>query len=343
MLKKFLYALSILWGIVTVIFLLFNVLPDDPSQLTLGQRSDAASIKNVKEQLNLDKPVVTRYLLYLNDLSPVSWHSNDQLNKYKCLEILAVNDGHIVLKYPYLGRSYHTKKLVTDTLFEALPGTFILAFAAMIIGTIMGILLGILSAIKKGTVWDTSAIMASVVGISTPSFFAGLLISYLFGFVLNDVTGLNMIGNWKVYNDDGSYTYSISNLILPAITLGIRPLAIIAQLTRSSMLDVLSQDYIRTAYAKGLSGRQVIFKHALPNSLNPIITAVSGWFAELLAGSFFVEFVFSWKGLGKVTVDALEKFDFPVVMGAILFTGSIFVVINTLTDIVYRYVDPRMR
>jgi len=328
---------------VTVIFLLFNVLPDDPSQLTLGQRSDAQSIKNVREQLNLDKPILTRYFLYLNDLSPISYHAHEQLDKYTYTQILSIDDHALVLKTPYLGRSYHTKKPVVDTLLEALPGTFMLAVAAMAIGTFFGILLGILSALKKGSFWDTSAIMMSVLGISTPSFFAGLVIAYIFGFLLNDYLGLNMIGSWKVYDLEGHHYYSFKNLILPAITLGIRPLAIIAQLTRSSMLDILSQDFIRTAYSKGLGYKQVIFKHALPNALNPIITAVSGWFAELLAGSFFVEFVFSWKGLGKVTVDALEKFDFPVVMGAILFTGTIFVAINTMTDWIYKWIDPRIK
>jgi peptide/nickel transport system permease protein len=131
--------------------------------------------------------------------------------------------------------------------------------------------------------------------------------------------------------------------VLPAITLGIRPLAIIVQLTRSAMLDVLHQDYIRTAYAKGLPGRLVVLRHALRNALNPVITAITGWFAELLAGAFFVEYIFGWKGIGKVTVDALEKFDFPVLMGAVLFTAGIFVIINLLADVLYSVIDPRIK
>ena len=134
----------------------------------------------------------------------------------------------------------------------------------------------------------------------------------------------------------------LKNLLLPAIALGMRPLAIIAQLTRSAMLDVLSQDYIRTAYAKGLSRHRVIFKHALPNALNPVITTISGWLAELLAGSFFVEYIFGWKGVGRITVDALDKFDFPLVMGCIILTALIFIVINSITDLLYRILDPRV-
>ena len=136
---------------------------------------------------------------------------------------------------------------------------------------------------------------------------------------------------------------NLKNLILPTITLGIRPLAIIVQLTRSSMLEVLSLDYIRTAKAKGLSSYAIIFNHALRNALNPVVTAVSGWFASLMAGAFFVEYIFGWNGLGKVTVDALELSDFPVVMGAVLFIAFLFVIINILVDILYGFLDPRVK
>ena len=165
-----------------------------------------------------------------------------------------------------------------------------------------------------------------------------------FGFLLSDWTGLHINGNWfDVDEITGERKLTLRNLILPALTLGIRPLAIITQLTRSAMLDVLSQDYIRTAYAKGLSERQVVWKHALRNALNPVITAVTGWFAELLAGAFFVEYIFGWKGIGKITVDALEKLDFPVVMGAVLVSATFFIIMNIIADILYGVVDPRVR
>jgi ABC-type dipeptide/oligopeptide/nickel transport system permease component len=135
----------------------------------------------------------------------------------------------------------------------------------------------------------------------------------------------------------------LQNLILPAITLGIRPLAIITQLTRSAMLEVLQQDYIRTAQAKGLSQRTVLWRHALPNALNPVITAITGWFAELLAGAFFIEYIFGWQGIGKLTVDALEKLDFPVVMGSVLLSATFFILVNILADILYGVIDPRVR
>jgi len=135
----------------------------------------------------------------------------------------------------------------------------------------------------------------------------------------------------------------LRNLLLPAITLGIRPLAIIAQLTRGSLLDTLDQDYIRTAYAKGLTKNVVIWRHGLRNALNPVITAITGWFAELLAGAFFVEYIFGWKGIGKVTVDALEKLDFPVVMGSVLVSSFFFILIGLLADLLYGLIDPRVR
>ncbi len=226
---------------------------------------------------------------------------------------------------------------------EALPGTLLLASAAMIIAVLIGIPLGVVAAVKQNTWLDTSSIFASIVGISAPSFFMGIIIAYVFGFVLSSWTGLHITGNWFDIDEvTGEKHLVLKNLILPAITLGIRPLAIITQLTRSAMLDVLDQDYIRTAYAKGLSKKAVVLKHALLNALNPVITAITGWFAELLAGAFFVEYIFGWKGIGKVTVDALEKLDFPVVMGSVLVSATFFILINILADILYGIVDPRV-
>jgi peptide/nickel transport system permease protein len=205
-------------------------------------------------------------------------------------------------------------------------------------------LLGILAAIKKDTWVDGTAVFASIAGISAPSFFMAIVIAYFFGVVLHPYTGLNLTGSWFDIDEvSGERFLTLRNLVLPAITLGIRPLAIITQLTRSAMLDVLSQDYIRTAYAKGLGKRAVIMRHALRNALNPVITAITGWFAELLAGAFFVEYIFGWRGIGKVTVDALEKLDYPVVMGSVLISGTIFIFINTFADLLYTLVDPRVQ
>lgn len=311
----------------------------------MGQRSDLASLENARRDLNLDKPAWKRYLLYLDELSPVAVHGADEASKakYHYHRLFAIGKNALVLKWPYLGRSYRTRREVNTVLAEALPGTIILALAAMTLATIGGIALGILAALKKNTWLDTSAIAASVTGISMPSFFAGLLIAYVFGYLLHSVTGLNMTGSLWEYDPFTGRHLALRNLVLPAIALGIRPLAIITQLTRSALLDTLSQDYIRTAYAKGLGKARVVLRHALPNALNPVVTAISGWLAELLAGSFFVEYIFGWKGVGKITVDALDKFDFPLVMGAVLLTATIFIVINLLTDMLYGWLDPRVK
>lgn len=345
LLRKLSYGLLVLLGVVMLVFFLFNVLPGDPARLTLGQRADVASLENVRKELHLDQPVPFQFLLYLNDLLPVSVHTQQEAVAslhYVTLFKLG-GDRIVVLKTPYLRRSYQGKKDVWEILTEALPGTLVLAVAAMLFATVVGIGLGVLSAVKQNTWMDTGAVFASVVGISAPSFFMGIVLAYLFGFVLSDYTGLHMTGSLFETDAFAGRTLNLSNLILPAITLGIRPLAIIVQLTRSAMLDVLHQDYIRTAYAKGLPARIVIFRHALRNALNPVITAITGWFAELLAGAFFVEYIFGWKGIGKVTVDALEKFDFPVLMGSVLFTAGIFVIINLLADLLYSIIDPRIK
>jgi ABC-type dipeptide/oligopeptide/nickel transport system permease component len=340
--RKLLYGFLVLAGVVVVVFFLFQGF-GDPARLVLGQSGDSTTINNIRRELALDKPKWKQFVLYLNDVSPVAVHTADEI-KQKQLKGLFIG-GHTKfgIKLPYLRRSYQTKRNVGEVLLEALPGTLVLAFAAMLFATVVGVLLGVLAAVKQNTWMDTGSIFASVLGISAPSFFMGIVLAYVFGFVLSNYTGLNMTGGLFAIDPFNGKELQLKNLILPAITLGIRPLAIITQLTRSAMLDVLDQDYIRTAYAKGLPKKTVVFRHALRNALNPVITAITGWFAELLAGAFFVEYIFGWKGIGKVTVDALEKLDFPVVMGSVLITATFFIIVNILADLLYGIVDPRVR
>ncbi|MCU7695207.1 ABC transporter permease [Haoranjiania flava] len=340
--NKIFYGILVLLGVVVIVFFLFQGF-GDPARLVLGQTGDSATIQHVRKELGLDKPKWQQLAMYLNDVSPIGIHSEEDIKTKQIKGIFMGKETKVGIKVPYLRRSYQTKRPVIDLLFEALPGTVVLALSAMLFATIVGVSLGVLSAVKHGTWLDTSAVFTSVLGISAPSFFIGIVIAYIFGFLLNEYTGLFMTGSLYEYHPIHGRQLQLKNLVLPAVTLGIRPLAIIVQLTRSSMLDVLSKDYIRTAYAKGLSKRDVIVKHALPNALNPVVTAITGWFAELLAGAFFIEYIFNWKGIGKITVDALENLDFPVVMGSVLFTATFFVVINILADILYGWIDPRAR
>ncbi|NCU03998.1 MAG: ABC transporter permease [Chitinophagaceae bacterium] len=343
LLRKLFYGLLVLAGVVTVVFWMFQGF-GDPARLVMGQTGDSATISNIKKELYLDQPKWKQFVLYVNDVSPIAMHSASEIEKKQLKGLFVGGENKLALKWPYLRRSYQTKKQVGEVLMEALPGTIMLAVAAMLLATVLGVFLGVIAAVKKDTWMDTSAVFSSIVGISAPSFFMGILIAYFFGFVLSKYTGLTMTGSWfDIDVKTGDHYFTLQNLLLPALTLGIRPLAIITQLTRSSMLDVLNQDYVRTAYAKGLSRSTVVWKHALRNALNPVITAVTGWFAELLAGAFFVEYIFGWKGIGKVTVDALEKLDYPVVMGSVLLSAFIFVLINMLSDMLYAVVDPRVR
>lgn len=345
LLRRLGYGLLVIFGVVVLVFTLFNVLPADPARLTLGQRADMASIQNVRHELYLDKPLGVQFLLYVNDLSPIGLLDKDYpLQEAQThIRLLKLSSRRtLVLKTPYLRRSYQSKKAVWSILMEALPNTIYLAIAAMVFASVVGVLLGVLAAVKQHTWMDTGAVFASVTGISAPSFFSGIVIAYVFGFLLSRYTGLHMTGSLFDVDPFRGKVLMLRNMILPALTLGIRPLAIIVQLTRSAMLDVLGQDYIRTAYAKGLTKKAVLFRHALKNALNPVVTAITGWLAELLAGSFFVEYIFGWKGIGKTTVDALEQFDFPVVMGSVLVIAVLFVLVNILADLLYTLLDPRI-
>ena len=352
-LSKFFYGILVLFGVVTTIFFLFNVLPGDPATIMLGQRASKEAVEAIHRDLGTNRPIAVQYSHYLNDLSPVSVHNyknNKSLwylnpEKYSWVSLFTIGkDKAVVFKWPYLRRSYITKRDVTEIIKDTLPETAVLAFAAIIIASIIGILFGILTATRKNSFFDRIVfVLATVVGMSAPSFLVGLIVAWLFGYVLSDYTGLDPSGSLYDIDVWNGETLKLKNLILPAITLGMRPLSIIIQLTRSSLLDVLSQDYIRTAKAKGLSHRRIIMKHALKNALNPVVTAISGWFAGLMAGAVFVEKIFSWKGIGYEVVEALSKNDLPVVMGATLIFATIFVGINIIVDIIYGVLDPRVR
>ncbi|HET6991806.1 MAG TPA: ABC transporter permease [Bacteroidia bacterium] len=354
--KRILYGFLVLFGVLTTVFLLFNVLPGDPARMRLGQHTDEKSLEIIRKDLNLNLPLHTQYFMFLNDLSFVSVHAPDRKDsanhfyldtaKYgQPTKLIGIGNGKaLFLKAPYLRRSYITQRPVWDIIKQAFPATVVLAFSAIIFASFFGILFGILSSLYKNSIWDRLVSVISTLGMAGPSFFFALIISWLFGYVWHDWTGLKNLGSLYTPNVyTGGDDLTLKNLILPAFTLGIRPLALIIQLTRSSMLEVMSMDYIRTARAKGLSNFKVIVKHALKNALNPVITAISGWFAGLMAGAAFVEAVFDWKGIGNAVVEALLNYDLPVVMGSTLIFSTCFVAINIIVDIVYAILDPRVR
>ena len=343
--RRLLYGMAVMTLVVLIITSIIYLAPVDPTRLTFGQRSDNATVQAKKRELGLDQPLYMQLVMYLNDISPLSMHATtlENASKYQWLKLVPFGKKVLVLKMPHLRESYQTGRKVTEILRDAIPQTAILALAAMIIATIIGIFLGVVAALRPGSWLDTSSIVASVAGYSLPSYIVAMILALVFGFWLSDWTGLNIQGSLFELNDFGDEQIVWRNLILPAVALGIRPVALITQLTRSTMLDILTMDYIRTAKAKGLDKKTVVIKHALRNALNPVTTAVSGWFAGLLAGAFFVESVFTYNGLGQVTVTALLNFDIPVVLGCVLFTALVFVLMNIVVDVLYAVLDPRIR
>lgn len=408
----------VLAGTITVVFFLFNLAPGDPVRNLIGENASEDVVTAMQKKFDLDIPIGHRFALYLNDLSPISIHnsSNEESRiffdskKYNGTSLIHFgSDKILVLKVPYLKRSFLSDKSVSSILAEVLPGTIILAVVSIVFAMFFGLLMGIVAALNKDSFYDRLMLFVSAIGMSGPSFFVAIVVAWIGAILWRDQitipvfplilivfllfsnlaskkkwitshykkiinystgvifvfwiaasllkisiplttsiihlpgTGLNMTGSlhsvdvWK-----GEYL-DLQNLILPVITLMIRPLSVIVQLTRSSLLDVLQQDYIRTARSKGLSEIQIIMKHALRNALNPVITAVSGWFASLLAGAIFVEYVFGWKGLGQQMFTAIENRDLPVVMGGVIVIAFFFVTINILVDIIYGWIDPRVR
>lgn len=300
--RKLGYSLLILFGVITVTFALMYVIPGDPARLMLGQRADVASIEAIRKQLGLDDPIYVQYIRFIG----------------KALQ------GD-------LGRSYSSNRDVLKTIIETFPATAILAVSSMILSTIIGVLIGVVSAVKPYSFRDNISMLFALFGISFPPFAFGLIMALVFGSLLKWFPISGYLNNGVIY------------LVLPMLTLALRPLAIIARLTRSSMLDVLGQDYVRTARAKGVSYWKVIIKHALRNALNPVITTISAWLAGLLGGAFFIEYIFNWPGIGLLAINSILSLDFPMIQGTVLFTAVIFIIINMLVDIVYAFLDPKVK
>ena len=300
--RKLGYSILILFGVITVTFALMYVIPGDPARLMLGQRADVASIEAIRKQLGLDDPIYIQYVRFIGK---------------------AIQGD--------LGRSYSSNRDVLKTIVETFPATAILAVSAMILSTIIGVLIGVISAVKPYSFRDNISMLFALFGISFPPFALGLIMALVFGSLLKWFPISGYLNNGLIY------------LILPMLTLALRPLAIIARLTRSSMLDVLGQDYVRTARAKGIGYWKVVLKHALRNALNPVVTTISAWLAGLLGGAFFIEYIFNWPGIGLLAINSILSLDFPMIQGTVLFTAVIFIIINMLVDIVYAFLDPKVK
>jgi len=300
--KRVILFIPTLLGITLITFLLMQALPGDPVQGMAGERANPETLARIRAELGSDRPLPLQYIGYLK-----------------------------LLMQGELGRSYYTNRKVADDLLQKFPNTLKLALAAVFFASIGGIILGIVSAVKRGTVWDRFASIIAVGGISLPVFWLGLSLMLVFALYLRWLPPSGMGGGSPVY------------LILPAITLGTYSLAYIARITRTTMMESLSQPYVTTARAKGLSERTVIFKHALKNSLIPIVTLIGLDLGSYLNGAVLTETIFGWDGLGRYALDGIMKRDYPVIMGVVLFGAVVFVAMNLIVDLSYQLLDPRVR
>lgn len=298
-----LHAIPVLIGVTLLTFILFHAIPGDPARMALGMRPNLATMEQLRKEWGYDRPMHEQYLFFLKRTVTLD-----------------------------LGRSTNTNRYVLTEILEHAPKTALLAVAALLFAVIVGIPTGILSALFRNTWLDFSAMIVALAGISIPIFFLAIILLWVFAYELGlfPITGYVTDSGWLA-------------LVLPAIALGTRPLAILARLTRSSMLEVMRKDYILTARAKGQMESLVIAKHAFRNAFNPVFTALSGSLANLLVGSFFVEFIFSWPGIGFLAIQAIQQRDLPMIQGTVLFAAAMFVLINILVDIGYRILDPRVQ
>lgn len=329
-LRRLLNLIPVLFGITLLVFVLLHSIPGDPAQIMAGQRASPETIEAIREQLGLNKPLPVQYVLFLGNL-------------------LRFN----------LGNSIISGASVIQEIATLWPATFELSLAAMLIALVLGIPAGVLAAVRKNSAIDNLTMSGSLLGVSIPVFWLGLLLIYLFAVNLQwlppgsrisqeavlafkPITGFYVLDailqlNWTVLQD------ILAHLFLPALTLSTIPLAIIARITRSAMLEVLSQDYIRTARAKGVLERWVIFKHALKNALLPVVTIIGLQFGTLLGGAILTEKIFTWPGIGTWIYNGISNRDYPVVLSGVIFVAIAFVLINLLVDISYAFLDPRIQ
>ena len=326
--KRLIQLIPVIIGVTIIAFSLIHLAPGDPARTMLGQHATQQELNEIREKYGLDEPVYVQYALWLNGVL----HGD-------------------------LGRSILTKELVVIEILERFPNTIELAIAAMIFAIIIGGLAGIISASKQYSITDYTVMGFALFGISMPVFWLGIMLMLIFGVILGwlpiggridliipfqRVTGFMVLDSIITGNFNALISI-LKHLILPAIALGTIPMAIIARVTRSSMLEVLRQDFIRTERAKGLSERTVIYKHAVRNAMVPVVTVIGLNFGLLLSGAILTETVFSWPGLGRLVVNSVYQRDYPLVVGCILIFAIVFVVVNLITDILYTYIDPRIK
>ena len=330
--RRLLWMLLVLFVVSVITFLLMHSVPGGP--FTQEKRLPEATLRQLNEKYNLDAPLYAQYVSYIGDiLIPVVTTGEQQSTRldHEYLINVPISLGdHAVIRWMNFGPSYrNVNRTVSDIFRDNLPISMRLGAAAILVTIVIGVPLGIISALKRNTLIDYSAMAAAVFGISVPVIILAPLLQYLLGVRLKVLP----VSGWGTFRQ----------LILPAFALGIADSALIARLTRASLLQVLNQDFIRTARAKGVSEQRVIFLHALKNGIIPIITVFGPMIAYILTGTFVVETIFCIPGMGKFFVTSISGRDYPVIMGTVLLFAMFLVVANTLVDIFYLWLDPRIR
>lgn len=326
--KRLLMLIPVLIGVSIIVFVIMRVFSPDPAPIVLGQHATAETANAWREANGLNNPVYVQYLDFVK----------------------GVFTGD-------MGNSYYTNTPVAKEILARFPATIELAVAAIVLASVFGIIIGVISAVKKNSLFDSAGMVTALLGVSMPIFWLGIILIIIFSGTLHvlpsggridpllqpeTITGFYLIdslitGNTRAFAD------AFAHLILPACALGMYSMAIIARMTRSSMLDTLEQDYIRTARAKGITEGEVIRKHALRNALIPIVTVIGLQLGSLLGGAVLTETVFSWPGIGSYTVNSILKSDFPVVQGVVMLVAITFVIINLAVDVIYAFLDPRIK
>ncbi|MCL4454950.1 MAG: ABC transporter permease [Deinococcus sp.] len=323
--RRLLGLIPVLVGISLLVFMLLHLIPGDPATVLLGERGTVEQIAALKERMGLNKPLLEQYFIFVGQLLRGD-----------------------------LGSSTFSLIPVSEELARRWPATFELALAAMFIAITVGIPSGILAAVRKNTRLDNISSIISLLGVSVPVFYLGLLLMYLFAVNLHWLPPSTRVSSNSFQSITGLFVLDsiiqrkgfvdvIAHLILPALALGTIPLAILTRITRSAMLEVLSQDYVRTAKAKGLAERVVIWRHALKNALLPVVTIIGLQFGTLLSGAILTETIFSWPGIGSWVYMGITNRDYPVVQGGVVFIAVVFVLVNLIVDLLYARLDPRIQ
>ncbi len=328
-LRRLLILIPILFGLTVLIFLFIRMLPGDPASAILGERATAGDIERVRAALGLDRPLFEQYLEYLRGLLTLD-----------------------------LGSSFITGRDVADDFLQRFPATIELTVAAMLFALTLGIPLGMITAKRRGTWVDSLGTVVALIGISIPIFFLGLMLKYMFAIqwpILPDSGRIDLIEYFipRVTNfmtidtliagQPGGFVDSLRHLILPAIALGTIPLAIIMRITRASVVDVLNEDYVRTAKAKGLPSGTVDNRHVLRNAMLPVVTVIGLQTGLLLGGAILTETIFGWGGVGTWIYDAVRSNDYQVIQSGVLLLALIFVFVNLIVDVSYAFLNPRIR